>query len=670
MRQAAAILMALALVLIAPFPAAARIVRITIESKQPSPDSENALGTAGPYETLTGHAFGEIDPKDPHNTIITDIDLAPHNKRGMVEYVATFTLSEPVELSRGNGVLLYAVPNRGHRITPGAYAVEGESGEQFLMRHGFIVLHSGWQGDIPPRAGMETIKVPIARNSDGSSITGLALARFKDMPSGARTLWLPGYHDAATLDTSSATLTKRTADFGQIIPIASGDWAFSDCGSVPFPGRPDPRRISVRDGFDPAYLYELTYTTKDPLVLGIGLAATRDIISFFRYQTDKSANPLAGHVTHAIGQGVSQSGNFVRQFIHLGFNQDEDGRIVWDGANPHIAGRLLPLNIRFGHPGGAAELYEPGSEGTVWWGDYTDAARGRTVSSLLDRSRATNSPKIIETFGSAEFWSLRMSPDLVGTNADQDIRLPANVRRYYLPGTSHGGGAGGFSTEPPDPLPGYELPPNPNPQAESMRTLLVMLTDWVTKDVAPPPSVYPRLADGQLVRPDYLAMGFPKIPGQPLPDRLINPFFNYDFGPKFNYQDLSGVITVQPPLIRGTLPMLVPRVDADGNETSGIPSVLLQAPLGTYLGWNVVASGYYKGHNQGFAGGFIPFEQTKAQRLAKSDPRPSLEERYHDHAGYVARVKEAVERLSAQRFLLPEDADRLVRQAEGSNVLR
>ena len=203
-----------------------------------------------------------------------------------------------------------------------------------------------------------------------------------------------------------------------------------------------------------------------------------------------------------------------------------------------------------------------------------------------------------------------------------------------------------------------------------MRALLVALTEWVTRDIAPPPSAYPRLVEGQLVTPDAQSMGFSHIPGRPLPDGLINPFYNYAFGTPFNARDLSGVIAMQPPAIKGVLPQLVPKVNADGNETSGVPSALHQAPLGTYVGWNVHDQGFYQGQGKGYFGGYIPFAKTKAERLAKSDPRLSLEERYQDHAGYVTQVKMAVERLVKERFLLPEDGERLVQQAEESNVLK
>jgi hypothetical protein len=549
--------------------------------------------------------------------------------------------------------------------------VAGESGDEFFLTRGFIILHSGWQGDLAPRPLMETIGVPIAKNPNGSSITGLALARFSNMPAGATTLPLPAAHETASLDTTKATLTRRASEEGAIVPIANSEWAFGDCGKTPFPGAPDGNKLCLKGGFDPAYLYELRYTAKDPLVLGIGFAATRDINAFFRRAAQNEGNPIAGRITHAIAQGISQSGNFIKTFIHLGFNQDEANRIVWDGANDHIAGRQLAMNIRFATPSGAANLYEAGSEPPLWWGEHEDKTRGRKPASMLDRCRATKTcPKIFETFGSAEFWGLRMSPNLFGANADTDIALPANVRRYYFPGTTHGGGRGGFSTEVPAAPGACDLPNNPNPQAEQMRALIVALSNWVTKNAEPPASVYPRLDRGELARPDHAALGFPLIPGAPLPNNLFNPLLDYDFGAEFRYADLSGVMTIVPPTIKRILPIVVPKMDADGNETSGIASPLHQAPLGTYLGWNVTRGGFYKGRVCGFAGGFIPFARTKAERMATGDPRLSLEERYKDHAGYVAAVKTAVERLLNQRFLLPEDAARLIRQAEDSNVLR
>jgi hypothetical protein len=639
----------------------ADVVRIVVEQRQPLPNA------AKPYEKVTGRFFGELDPRHPLNAVITDIELAPRNARGMVEYSATFTILKPVDAGANAGVLVYQVPNRGRaNIEGGGYFAD-------FRAAGYVLVASGWQADIAPGNGIETMVTPTAKNHDGSSITGPVMARVYDVPAGATTMPIirgrvTGTATPASLETTKATLTRRASEDGSRVPVASSDWAFADCSQRPFPGSPDPTKLCLKGGFDSALLYELTYIAKDPPVHGIGFAATRDLVSFLR--RGAAGSPLSGPVRHAIAQGTSQSGNYLRSFLHLGFNQDERGGQVFDGMNPNIAARQLAMNIRFAAPSGAAEMYEPGSEGTLWWDDYTDGARGRVSSSLLSRCRATDTcPKIVETFGSAEFYSLRISPNLVGTRADRDIPLPANVRRYYSPSVQHGGGQGGFTHEA---TPGAccQLAANPNSSAETNRALMKALVDWVVNDAPPPPSRYPRLDRGDLVPITQATIGFPLIPGQPLPDGVFVPFYDYDFGPAFRGVDVSGIVSLQPPAIRQTLPMLVPRVDADGNEITGIRSVLLEAPLGTYTGWNPIANGFFKGRIQPLGGGYIPFAKTKAERLASGDPRLSLEERYGTHDAYVTRVKAAARRLVEERLLLQDDADRLVAQAEKSAVLR
>jgi hypothetical protein len=645
----------------------ARVTRIVIEQRESPAFGGQVFGRAGQYEILSGHFFGEIDPKDPHNAVIMDIEFAPRNARGMVEYSATFALSKPIDMSKSNEVLYYNVPNRGRGAPTGS-------------EDGRVNLLSGWQGDLRPFPNAQMITVPVARKADGSPLTGPVLERLIDIAPDTNTIDLGAagyvgltYQHPLTLDTSKASLVRRVSPNAPGKPVAPGDWAFADCAKTPFPGIPDETRICAKEGFDPASEYVLVYTAKDPLVLGIGYAATRDLNSFLRYAAkDESgaANPVASQIRWAVSRGDSQSGNFIRSFIHLGFNQDEAGRIVWDGAHPHIAARQLALNIRFAVAGGYAAVYQPGSEGLLWWSDYEDKTRGRATAGMLDRCRASNTcPKIFETFGGIEFWFLRESPDLVGTDAKADIPLPPNVRRYFFPGTTHGGGRGGFSTEAPKPPAACVLPANPNPESDAMRALTVALIDWVTKGTEPPPSRYPRLAEGQLAPATKAAMKFPNIPGVPAPDGLVNPLYDYDFGPDFNYNDESGLITQQPPVVKRILPTLVPKVDADGTEVGGVPSVLRQVPLGTYLGWNVIAAGFDKGKICALNGGYAPFAKTKAERLAAADPRPSLEERYGSHAAYVASVKAAADKAVAERFLLPEDRDRLVAEASGSDVL-
>ena len=647
------------------------MIKIVVEQRESPAFKGQVFGKAGQYELLSGHFTGELNPNDPHNKIINDIQLAVRNAHGMVEYTGTFAIAKPIDMSKASSLLIYSVANRGN-------------GGPVPDADGRVSVVSGWQGDVLPRPNAQTIVVPIAKNTDGSPVTGPVTARFINAPKGANTLPLAYavsaivYQLPATLDTAKANLTKRAGEDGQRMPISSADWAFADCSATPFPGTPDPAKICAKGGFDPAMLYELVYTAKDPLVLGIGYAATRDFNSFLRYEekdAEGNANPVAKQIKYAISEGNSQSGNFIRSYIHLGFNQDESNRIVWEGSNPHIAVRQLAMNFRFAVAGGAANLFEPGSDAVLWWSDYPDAARHRSTAGMLDRCTASNTcPKIIETFGGLEFWDLRASPDLVGTDAKEDIPLPPNVRRYYFPATTHGGGRGGFSVLPPSAPNGCVLPANPNPETETLRALRAALVDWVIKGVEPPASRYPKLHpksadDGQLVAATKAAIGFPSIPGSPSPDGLVNSLFDYDWGSEFNYNDLSGVITKAPPSIRQVLPTLVPKADADGNDLGGVPSVLRQVPLGTYLGWNVTAAGFNQGKICGLNGGYIPFAKTKAERLASHDPRPSLEERYGTHDGYVARVKAAAAKAVEDRFLFQEDADKLAAQAAASDVL-
>jgi len=665
------VLLALLASACAAVPAAAQVTRLEILSRAPMPAPP--AGPAGAYELIRGRIHGEVDPADRHNRIIQDLALAPRNARGRVEYVATFALARPVDMSKASGVLMYTVVNRGN-------------GAPVASREGHVSLVSGWQGDLVPTAETQTIAVPIAHQRDGSPIAGPMVARFFNAPPGTTTLPIrhasignfPAAYPPAGLEQPDARLISMgsetsTGEQRDLRPIARAEWAFADCRTVPFPGTPDPARLCLKDGFDPARLYQLSYRVKDPLVLGIGFAATRDVVAFFRRaaaDAQGTANPIAGAIRHAVSIGDSQSGNFIRTFIHLGFNEGLDGRMVWDGAFPRIAARQTPMNHRFAVPGGAAGLNEVGSDGVVWWGTYTDKTRKRTRASLLDRCTATKTcPKIVEAFGSSEFWGLRMSPDLVGTDAKHEIPLPANVRRYYYPGTTHGGGRGGFALES-GAQPGCVLPANPNPEADSTRALTADLVDWVVRGTEPPRSRYPRLDRGELVPADAKAMGFPKIPDAPDPGPLLNPLLEYDFGPGLVLNDLTGVLTNVPPRVVRVLPTLVPRTDADGNEkVEGVPSVLFQAPLGTYLGWNAFADGFFKGQGCGFAGGYIPFAKTRAERERTGDPRPSLEERYSALDGYVERVKARAEQMVEGRFLLREDADRLIAEARASAIL-
>lgn len=653
-------------------PGQARVARIVVDRVETGTAGGLQAGAARPVQVITGRAFGALDPDAPGNAVITDIDHAPRNAAGKVEYVAKFTLTKPVDMGTASGVLWYDLVNRGAPVPP-------NEGAAVPAAAGHVALISGWQGDLVQTDANWTVQVPVARNADESSITGPVLARIADVkpdtmsrPLGV--LSYPNPYDSSTLDNTKLHLVvvgseTRTGEVGPGTEIAAADWAFADCSTTPFPGVPNPRMLCLKGGFDPALLYQLVYPAKDPKVLGVGLAAMRDVASFFRYeQRDDSGepNPVAGRITKAVAQGISQSGNALKTFLLLGFNRDEAGRIVFDGANPHIGGRLTAANVRFGVPNGSGTLYEPGGEGVLWWTPTADTVRGRPVASLLDRCTASRTcPKVFETFGSTEFNARLMTVALTGTDQAADLPLPGNVRRYFFPGTTHNGAPESRFTLASAPVAGCALAKNPNPETETMNALQAALVAWVAQGTEPPASAYPRLAAGDLVRNTREAMGFPPIPGVPSPTGMAVGLMDYDYGSELRANDFSGVITRQPPAIRRIIPALMPRVGADGNEMAGVPSVLFQAPLGTYIGWNVITGGFFKGQpcGGGLTGGYIPFARSRSERLASGDPRPSLAERYGSQDGYMCKVRAAAAASVRNRVLLPEDAGRLVARA-------
>ena len=674
------------------------------------------------YEQIAGRAFGELEPADPRNSIIQDIGLAK-SADGKVRYTASFVLTKPVDMANASGLMWHDVPNRGSPTTlVVAERVFGDVG-----------LASAWQGDnaaidanngtavraTMTAAGRHFLQLPIARHGDGSTVTGQVIGRIVNRSGLASQRlivqsnpvpYLPASLDAAddVLVTRDGESTRGEVTNQQVVPRA--DWKWASCTSFEAASTPDGRQVCIKGGFDPAKLYTVMFKAKDPLPLGVGFAAWRDVGHFFKTaQADDAgtANPLAGKVSHSIARGVSQSGNFLRGWLHLGFNQAEDQRQVHDGMWPIIAGRRIALNFRWAQPDGVLELYQAGSEGPQWWHKHPDTVRGLPPAGILDRCEATSTcPKVIEHFGSAEVWALKLTPEWVGTDAKMDIPLPKNVRRYYIASSSHGGGAGGFnsslagSTLAPPSCPGNNfgtgiLPSNPLPHTQTVNALRVHFRNWVMHGTLPPDSVYPTLngkkGDGvatrgknvpDLVEANKTAMGFPTIPypgmRATIPEAdFIMPVLDYDWGPLFDYTDASGIPTNAPPPIKQVIKMLVPRVDADGNEIGGVPTVLNDAPLGTYLGWNIttalpvnnVLRPFHQGQICDYTGGMIPFEKTRSDRLGKGDPRLSLQERYGSHDGYVAAVRKAAAHAVERGFLLQLDADALIAQAQASNVL-
>ena len=713
--------------LAAVLPAQARVTRIVIDDTQPL---ANAVGQVIPYQQISGRAFGELDPRDPQNALIQDIELGK-DADGKVRYVASFVLTKPVHMAQASTLMWHDVPNRGSPVTIGVAE----------RNFGDLGLASAWQGDnaaidasngtaIRPNmlvGGRHWLQVPTARNANGSMVTGNVFGRIVNRAGVASQPLIvqtnPVPYRPATLDTTQARMVTRTGELqdgtalGEAVLPAS-DWAWASCSATnPFPGTPDATQICVKGGFDAAKLYMVTFKAKDPYVLGVGFAAWRDVGHFFKTAATDDAgrpNPVAQQVKRSIARGISQSGNYLRGWLHMGFNQAENGAQVHDGMWPIIAGRRIALNFRWAQPDGVLELYQAGSEGPQWWTPTQDKVRGLPKAGILDRcDRTRTCPKVIEHFGSAEVWALKLTPEWVGTDAKKDLKLPKNVRRYYIASSTHGGGAGGFNTSltgvglptsgpncPGNNFGTGVLPANPVPHTQTVNALRVHFRDWVMLGTKPPASVWPRLrpddehegdddGDGddghdghhdglppQLVEANKAAMGFPTIPGlrATAPETgFIMPVLDYDWGPQFNYLDTSGIPTNAPPPIKRVIKMLVPRVDADGNEVGGVPNVLTDAPLGTYLGWNITAGGarpFHQGQVCNYVGGMVPFATTQAGRLANGDPRLSLEERYVSHEGYVAAVTKAAANAVARGFLLQADADALIAAAAASQVLK
>ena len=677
----------------------ARVTRIVIDETLPMPAAAGSLA----YEQVAGRAFGELDPAHPGNALIQDIGLAK-DADGKVRYVASFLILKPVDMSKASGLMWHDVPNRG-RVFP--FAPQ----ERAL---GDVMLASAWQGDNAGAtavrakasvAGMQFLQVPVAKGAGSAPITGDVFARIVNRSGPNSQLLIvqtnPVPYKPMSLDTTKSRLTSRGGENqkGEVFDeklIAAGDWAWAKCDAAnPFPGTPDATQICLKDGFSANRLYQVVFTAQDPYVLGIGFAAWRDLAAFFkRAEADDTGtpNPLAKVIKHSITRGISQSGNYLRGWLHLGFNRAEDGVQVHDGMWPIIAGRRIALNFRWAQPDGVLELYQAGSEGPQWWLPHPDPVRdpGGKAAGILDRCIATNTcPKVIEHFGSAEVWALKLTPEWVGADAKADLPLPDSVRRYYIASSNHNGGVGGFDTSLPNvglpkvgvACPGNNfgtgvLPANPVPHTQTINALRVHFRDWVMLGKAPPPSRYPTLGAGHLAPANKAALGFPTLPGlratAPEAD-FIMPVHDYDWGAEFNAVDGSGIASLAPPRIKQSLAMLAPKVDADGNEVGGVPVVLLDAPLGTYLGWNITADGarpFHKGQICNYAGGMIPFARTAAERHANRDPRLSLEERYGSHAGYVEAVKKAAARAVREGFLLEVDAGALIAAAQASAVLR
>jgi len=624
---------------------------------------EEVLG--GDYEKLGGTVELELDPAHPANAVIVDLDRAPRNARGRVEASADFMVLRPRRPPARGSTALLEVSNRGGKallpyFNRATWSLDPSTAEDFgdrlLMRLHLTLIWVGWQFDVPRQPGLLRLRAPIARDADGP-IEGLVRS---DWTVERPTTTLPLAHrdhvayPVADPRHADNVLTVRSARLGPRETVPRDRWRFArlDDGRLV----DDPTHIHLAGGFQRGKIYELVYRARDPVVVGIGLAAVRDVISWARYDS-RSEFP----VTAAIGAGISQSGRFLRHFLYQGFNTDEAGRKVFDGLLVHTAGAGRgSFNHRFAQPSRDAHRFSaffyptdlfPFSSRT-----QTDPETG-IADGLLARSadRPDQWPKIVVTNTGYEYWGRAAS--LIHTSPDGrvDVTPLPNERIYHLAGGQHF--IGGFPPTTSERA-GRAYRGNPLDFQVTLRALLARLVEWVVDGRTPPASVYPTLAAGTLVSID--ALKFPRIPDVRAPS-VIHQAHRVDYGPRW----AAGIITREPPGIGAPFPALVSQVDADGNEVAGVRGVELLAPLATYTPWQLRGGhGSDAAELVDFLGTYVPLPRTDTERQRWSDSRLSLERRYADKREYRATAARAAESLVAAGVLLREDVPRVLERAD------
>jgi hypothetical protein len=665
--------LAAALLLVAASAADARITKLKIVTKESPTFGGYTFPGVGQYEKVVGKAYGELDPNDPKNAVIVDIKLAPRNARGKVEYAVDFYILKPIDLSKGNHKVMYEPPNRGRKThgslnrgagtnDPGSVANPQELANLFLPPRGYTMVWSGW--DFSAGTDSEdyntTITLPVAKNPDGSSITGPS---YEYIVSGAASYELN--YPPAALDQTKATLTHRVHldDVPQAIPVSG--WAYDAKGT-------SIHLLPAGTRFTQGDIYEFSYTAKDPTVNGVGFAAVRDFNAFLRYEKadeSGSANPMAGDITRIYTEVQSQPGRMLNDFRALGFNQAENGKIVFDGMLQWIAAADgINMNSRFSQPGRTErnrqdQLYV---EGVFPFANQRlkDPISGKTAGRYDACSKTNTCPLAMEIYSANEYWVKGAS--LFHTDPAGKMDLPDHpmTRLYFISSMQHGTGNG-------DAKGACQQFGNPLDSGPVQRALWEALDQWASKGVAPPPSMVPRLADGTLVPPmPQQTQGFPKIPSVTYTG-LKSTRYLLNYGPR--YYD-TGIMTVNPPVITPPMfdnpangpiyPTYVPKTDADGNDIAGVRLPDVRVPLATYTGWSLRSGPQANDGCEG-TGQMIAFPKTKAERLASGDPRLSIEERYASVEVYAAAAKQAIDDLVAKRYMLREDAD-----AYGQRMLR
>lgn len=642
--------------------------------------------TTGAYERIAGRAHFAVDPTSKAQAGIVDIDKAPRDASGLVRFTGDFLILKPADMAKGNRRLFFDWANRGNKRclqffndAPGSNDPRSASqaGNGFLMRRGYTVVWLAWQGDLLPGDGRQILDLPVATDGGRPIIGPVRVELIADQP-GLTTFPLSGRastrsHPTVSLDTTRASLTRRRYPNDARIEVPAADWLFArveggsglDNQGAERAIVPSDTHIHVPAGFETGWIYELIYEAKDPLVLGLGHAAVRDFISFLRYEDEDAggrANPLrekSSGIDKAYGWGRSQSGRCIRDFVHSGFNEDVRGRRVYDGVLPHVAGAgLLWMNHRFANVVTSAgqqyeDHYNAADRFPFSYAASKDHLTGKTDAIL---KRPQTDPLVLHTQTATEYWQRRGS--LVHTDTQgNDLVQPETVRVYFWSSSQH------FA----DPL--AKAPTRgvcqqlSNVVRTSMlfRAMLDAMDAWATHGTPPPDSRMPSRADGTLTAMDEWLRQFPRIPGIALPSGPSD-LPRMDFGQEF----ASGLLKEPPTVMPGPgYVVLVPAVDADGNDLAGVRAPMVEAPLATYTGWNVRARGFGQGALHEFTGSTIPLPDSPEERAAAGDPRRSILERYPDSTAYAAAIRRAAERLVEQRLMLAEDVERAVAAAQG-----
>jgi hypothetical protein len=563
------------------------------------------------YERIAGKVYFAVDPKLPANRAIVDIDLAPRNAAGLVEFSADLLVLRPKDAAKSNGTAFLEIANRGSSPFWGALNLgasrgmpgKQDMGDHFMLDQGFTLVWVGWQFDV---TGANNVKLyaPVLAGVTGRVRTEILVNQKTTSQA------LP-YDPAAV---ASGALTVRDQEEGQRIAIPSDQWKLSG------------DRIEFAAGFEPGRLYDFVYTAKDPTVAGLGMAAVRDYVSYIKQRDE---------VKRAIGAGISQSGRFLRSFLADGFNADEQGKKVFDGVWAHVAGGGHgDFNQRFAQAGRTS--------GQFSGIDFpTDLPPFHPDELLAKAVKAGVAPKLLLSNGSHEYWGRAAGLNHVSMDGKRDVPPPPDVRIYYVAGTQHSSGGA------PNPL--VQNPTNPMDWSFFQRAMVVAMNQWITDGTAPPASQFPRIDKDQMVT--VSALRFPRIPGVNVVKEAYAPR-RLDLGQ-------------EPPNVGEAFPALIPQVNADGNETSGIQLPELRVPLATYMGWNLRSPSIGSPTEQyPLIGSMVPFLKTRAEREKSGDPRLSIEERYKGEQEYLGKIEAAARELAKQRFLLEADVPQVVARAK------